>query len=351
LALSSPPLVRQAGRNFRQEQPINSYSLVRILVVDDFAPWRRFVIAKLQQNQSFRIVGVVSDGLDAIQKAGELQPDVILLDIGLPKVTGIVAARKIRSVAPNSKILFLSGEFDLDVAQAALSAGGHGYLVKSDAENELFAAVEAVMRGKKFMSHRLASPAFPGYKDSSVVGALREEAIASAVASPSRCHEVQFYSNESLFLDRFTRFLGTALRAGNVGVFVGTVSHRTTLLERLHIEGKYVALDAAEFLSNCMVNNMPDTDRFLRSVDDLVVAARQGANGERLRLALCGECAHLLWTQGKADAAIRLEELWNQIAAAYDIDILCGYSVGSLRHEEDGYTFRRICEEHSRVYS
>jgi DNA-binding NarL/FixJ family response regulator len=330
-------------------------------VVDDFAPWRRFVIAKLQQNQSFRIVGVVSEGLDAIRRAGELQPDLILLDIGLPKVTGIVAAQKIRSVAPNSKILFLSGELDLDVAQAALSEGGHGYLVKSDAENELFAAVEAVMQGKKFVSRRLASPAFPGCKDSSVVGALREEAIASAVASPSRCHEVQFYSNESLFLDRFTRFLGTALRAGNVGVFVGTVSHRTTLLERLHLEssnmrsairqGKYVALDATEFLSNCMVNDMPDTDRFLRSVDDLVVAARQGASGEHVRLALCGESAHVLWAQGKADAAIRLEELWNQIVAIDSLDILCGYSLGSLRHEEDGYTFRRICEEHSHVYS
>jgi hypothetical protein len=100
-----------------------------------------------------------------------------------------------------------------------------------------------------------------------------------------------------------------------------------------------------------MVNDMPDTDRFLRFVDDLVVAARQGANGERSGIALCGESAYVLWAQGKADAAIRLEELCNQIAAMYSIDILCGYSLGSLRHLEDGYTFRRICEEHSVVYS
>jgi two-component system, NarL family, nitrate/nitrite response regulator NarL len=100
-----------------------------------------------------RIVGVASDGLEAIQKAGELQPDLILLDIGLPKVTGIEAARRIRNVA-KSKILFLSQESDLDVAQAALSEGGHGYVVKSDADDELFAAVETVMRGKKFVSRR-----------------------------------------------------------------------------------------------------------------------------------------------------------------------------------------------------
>ena len=98
-----------------------------------------------------RIVGVASDGLEAIQKAGELQPDVILLDIGLPKVTGIVAARRIRRVAPKSKILFLSQEIDVDVVRVSLS-DGDGYLVKSDADDELFVAIEAVMQGKKFVS-------------------------------------------------------------------------------------------------------------------------------------------------------------------------------------------------------
>ncbi|HXQ39599.1 MAG TPA: response regulator transcription factor, partial [Anaerolineales bacterium] len=105
-------------------------------------------------------VGVASDGLQAIQKAEELQPDVILLDVGLPKLNGIEAARRIRKVAPNSKILFLSQEIDVDVARVALG-DGHGYVVKSDANNELFAAVDAVMQGKKFVSRRLASPISP----------------------------------------------------------------------------------------------------------------------------------------------------------------------------------------------
>jgi DNA-binding NarL/FixJ family response regulator len=98
-----------------------------------------------------RIVGVASDGFEAIQKAGELQPDLILLDIGLPKMNGIEAARRIRKVTPNSKILFLSQEIDVDVVRVSLS-DGDGYVVKSDAENELFAALEAVMQGKKFVS-------------------------------------------------------------------------------------------------------------------------------------------------------------------------------------------------------
>jgi DNA-binding NarL/FixJ family response regulator len=92
-------------------------------VVDDFAPWPRFVIAKLRQNQNMRIVGVASDGLEAVQKAEELQPDMILLDIGLPKLNGIEAARQICRVAPKSKILFLSQELDVDVAHVALTYG------------------------------------------------------------------------------------------------------------------------------------------------------------------------------------------------------------------------------------
>jgi DNA-binding NarL/FixJ family response regulator len=128
-------------------------------VVDDFAPWPCFVIAKLRQNQNMQIVGVASDGLAAVMKAAELQPDLILLDVGLPKLNGIEAARRISKVAPKSKILFLSQETDVEVARVALS-DGHGYVLKSDASNELFAAIEVVMQGEKFVSLRLAADFF-----------------------------------------------------------------------------------------------------------------------------------------------------------------------------------------------
>jgi DNA-binding NarL/FixJ family response regulator len=92
-----------------------------------------------------RVIGVASDGLEAVLKTEELQPELILLDIGLPKLDGIEAARRIRNAVPESKVLFVSQESDLDVVRAALSAGGHGYVVKSDAEDELMAAIEMVM--------------------------------------------------------------------------------------------------------------------------------------------------------------------------------------------------------------
>lgn len=143
------------GLEFQTGECISNPSVFNILVVDDFTDWRRCIIEELQQNLSFCVIGVASDGPEAVLKAGELRPDLILLDISLPKFDGIEAARQIRKIAPESKILFLSQKLDLAVVQAALRAGGHGYVVKSDVHSDLFVAVEAVMDGKEFVSPRL----------------------------------------------------------------------------------------------------------------------------------------------------------------------------------------------------
>jgi two-component system, NarL family, nitrate/nitrite response regulator NarL len=105
---------------------------VRVLLVDDFKPWRSFAASLLEKNPECQIVCGASDGLEAIQKAEQFQPDLIVLDIGLPKLSGIEATPSIRKAALGSKILFLSENCDRDIAVAALNAGGRGYVVKSD---------------------------------------------------------------------------------------------------------------------------------------------------------------------------------------------------------------------------
>lgn len=135
---------------------------VRILLVDDFEPWRNLVASLLSKNPDWQIICEVSDGLAAVQKAEELQPDLIMLDIGLPKLNGIEAVASIREVAPESKILFLSENRSPEVVAAALSEGGHGYVVKSDGANDLLLAVEAVLQGKRFVSSIFAGFDFSG---------------------------------------------------------------------------------------------------------------------------------------------------------------------------------------------
>jgi len=125
-------------------------------VVDDYAPWRRFVSSTLQKQQNLRIVGEIGDGLIAIQKAKDLEPDLILMDIGIPTVNGIEAARRILEFLPESKILFVSENRSTDVAQHALRIGARGYVIKSNAASELLAAVQAVLQGKQFVSAGVA---------------------------------------------------------------------------------------------------------------------------------------------------------------------------------------------------
>jgi len=105
-----------------------------------------------------QIIGEVSDGLEAVQKAEELKPDLIVLDIGLPSLNGFEAARRIRKVAPETKILFVSQESSADVVQEALSLGALGYVVKTHAGSDLLAAVEAVCQGGQFVGSGVSGP-------------------------------------------------------------------------------------------------------------------------------------------------------------------------------------------------
>jgi DNA-binding NarL/FixJ family response regulator len=133
--------------------------------VDDFEQWRHFVSSRLQNEPNLQIICEVADGMDAVEKAEQLRPDLILLDIGLPTLNGIEAARRIRKLAPKSKILFLSQNHSPDIAAEALRIAS-GYVIKSDASSELLPAVEAVLRGKQFVSGRFVSHDFAKAIDS-----------------------------------------------------------------------------------------------------------------------------------------------------------------------------------------
>lgn len=127
-----------------------------VLVADDFEPWRNYACSELRKCDGTYSIHETADGLETVQKAHDLQPDLILLDISIPKINGIEAARQIRSKCPKSKILFVSEDRSLDVVREALSTGAGGYIVKSDGA-ELLVAVEAVRQGRFFVSKSLAN--------------------------------------------------------------------------------------------------------------------------------------------------------------------------------------------------
>ena len=128
---------------------------VRVVVVEDHEPFRRFVCALLDAQEHLQLINEVGDGLAAVAVAGKLQPDLIVLDIGLPGLNGIETARRIRQLAPGVKIVFLTQESSSDVVDAALQVGGNGYVLKTRAQDDLLVAIETVLEGKQFVSDGL----------------------------------------------------------------------------------------------------------------------------------------------------------------------------------------------------
>ena len=227
-------------------------STFRVLVVDDHEPWRAFVASTLQKQPDLRIIGEAADGLEAVQIAQQLQPDLILLDIGLPTLNGIKAARQMKVVCPRSKILFLSENRSRDIAQEALRTGAGAYVVKSAALSELSAAVQAVLQGKQFVSGSLTGPALAAHENEHIEPLRRQQ---------MEHHEIKFYPDNLSLVHGFTQFVEAALKIGNAVVVIATESLRTSILQRLRTDGvdaraaagRYLPLDISDPLSTSAV--------------------------------------------------------------------------------------------------
>jgi DNA-binding NarL/FixJ family response regulator len=220
-------------------------------VVDDYEPWRSFATRTLQKKPELQVVSEASDGLEAVQKAQELQPDLILLDIGLPTLNGIAAARRILQHAPKTKILFMSEQRSSDIVEEALSTGARGYVVKADAANELLPAVEAVLQGKQFcLSKSLTGSTFANHEI---------EHIELPPRRKVKHHEVKLYPDDNALVDDFTHFMEAALNVGNAVVVIATELIGDSILQKLSADGvdhgaaaerkRYLALDIANPLS------------------------------------------------------------------------------------------------------
>ena len=336
-------------------------SLIQVLVVDDFEPFRQFVLSTLHNKPNFRVIAEAADGSEAVQKASELQPDVIVLDIGLPKLSGLDAARQIRELSPKSKILFVSQETSADVVHEAISLGASGYLVKTDAGSELLPGLDAVLRGVRFVGSRFAGYDFTGaFDEQGPQAGFRITAGSYKKAEIGRRHEVGFYSDDASLLDGFTDFIFGSLIRGSAVVVVAIESHLEAVFARLEAkgldisravkQGRYIALSVTETLSFFMDNGLPDPVRFRKAAGDLIDRAEKaGTTGKRV--AACGECAPLLCSQGNLDATLLVEQLWDEVAKKRDVDILCGYSLSDFQGEQGRRNLHQISEQHSAVHS
>jgi PAS domain S-box-containing protein len=172
-------------------------------------------------------------------------------------------------------------------------------------------------------------------------------------------HVVQFYADDGFLLEGLSRFIGSALGAGDVGIVIATKPHRDELASRLQAlgldtarsvkQGRFISLDASETLSKFMVNGWPDESLFAEVVGGLIKRVSSSGKGATPRIAAFGEMVALLWADGQGEAAIRLEQLWNDLAREHSFYLHCAYPMNGFSRSEDSDSIRKICAEHSHV--
>ena len=313
-------------------------SLHRVLVVEDHAPFRRVICKLLRQRADLQIVGEAVDGWDAVCQAEALRPDVVLLDIGLPRLSGIDAARKIRAAVPDAKLMFVTIESSLEIVEQAFNGGAHGYVYKPRALRDVLPVLDAILRGAQFVSGGL-------------------ERVAQGDGLASHRHDVVFYSSDAVLVGAFHRFIDGELRKGNAVIAAVTAAHEQCIRSSLEAarvdvalaiqEQRYIPLNVSDLFVMATVNGCPDPVRYLDAAGDLLADVTRRATDRHAKVAVCGEGTSLFWTHGHIDAAIYLEHLWDEIATRRPMDILCAFP----RSARDGrvHAVRRLCAEHTAV--
>ncbi len=273
----------------------------RVLIVDDYEGWRHKIRRLLQDLPEFQVICEGSDGVKAVEKAEELKPDLILLDIGLPRLNGIEAARKIRQLCPSSRIIFLSMDNSYDVVQGALSTGAWGYVYKPMA-SDLLRAIEVVQSGKRYVSDTVEDSKFAA----------------------------------SIIVSKFSEFIANALDAGSAAIAVVKNSHRESLLRELKAgrvdtaaaiqKGTLIFLDVVDIPSTLLEGGLSDRVRFVEIFSPLIDTASRATKAEHPKVAFCCEGLGRPGADGPADLAGWLKKGFSHLENAPEVDLLCAYS-------------------------
>ena len=303
-------------------------SPLEVVVIDDHHAWRQQVTAMVEKSGAWRVTGEAADGGEGCALVASLQPDLILLDIELPTMSGIETATRILAANPSARILFLSGHSSWDVIEAALLTGARGYVLKNFAGTDLLPAMAAVAAGRRFLSGAAGGRPFNADED-------RHHA---------HLHDAGFYSSDAALIDEYEAFAADGLLAGKVVVSLLGAERRQALFERLTARGfdmtralaedRYIALDVDAVQTPLMIDGLPDESLFWNMVIAVMMRAARASRSNAPAIAGFGDGAQTLWRNGMPAAAVLIEQMWNDVSKTLNVDVLCGYSLPSVDAED-----------------
>jgi DNA-binding NarL/FixJ family response regulator len=196
---------------------------LRILVVDDHAVVRRGVRSLLESHEGWEVCGEATTGRDAVAQSLRLRPDVVIMDLSLPELNGLDATRQILKDSPRSEILVLTMHHSEELARDVLQAGARGYVLKSDADQNLIAAVESLRQHKPFLTSRVTEFVLDNYM-------RRTDALDDGVAHAA------VTAREREIIQLLAEGKSNKEVASTLGVSVKTIeAHRANIMRKLHL--------------------------------------------------------------------------------------------------------------------
>ena len=308
--------------------------VTRVLLVDDHEPFRRFIRSILTPLRDLLVVAEAGDGTDAVTQCVDLQPDLVLMDIGLPGLNGIEAARRVRELVPAARIIFLTLENSTEIVHEALSLGAAAYVIKAQTASDLIPAINAARDGRHFVSACVDSGNSRGArKSASVARETRRKTYLRVRTDAANCHQLHFCSDDQSLSSAFALFIGDALKGGKAILALMAEHRRRDVVAAINASGvdadaaiqsgRLAILHCAEVLNEFMVNGRVDQARLLNASRNSLEALTRKNRG--VPVVACGECAPNLWAQGNQEAAIQVERAWDDLARRYDIEVRCFY--------------------------
>ncbi len=319
---------------------------VEVLIVDDQARFRRVVRSLIESQPEYHVCGEAGDGIEAIEKVRQLHPDLVLMDINMPRMDGLEATRIIRRESPDCNIVIVTQNDATVAREQARSVDASGFVTKSD-----------LIRDLRPEMRRVTMENISRLDETKNAAANGEPWCGLLTGAAPRDHIVQLYQDEQFLNRAVCRFAAAAIANGEGIILVPTIAHWDAFRPRLESEGvdvkaaekrgQLTIVDADNLLPTIMHDGMPDSPVFLGLAANVVSQARGAGRYPKVRW--WGEMVNILWERGDVAASMNLEDLFDKLAHEEDIAIFCSFLMDNFNGDVHARTLPRLGENHSHL--